>query len=638
MTAKKVTKGYDLAKLQKMRDPISVRVDKRRGSVMQSVSLPGKEGAAPGTNWSRDDVPALELLVRDRLSGGGYYSAKVADSDGTSMEWEFGWDPNMYPEIVPPDAPLQQPQPQPQPTQVNAMNAGNPLGTGGGNWLSGFGTPVAQFQSQPQVQPQPSALPWSNPWQQAMTGFPHGFGQPVQTSDRRDEDRIRGLEDRLREASQQNLQGTYQAQLDRQRQDGAQQIAALKEEIRRLGEKGSSTETAEFRAQREENQRLQRQQELEALRNGFQQQIMTMQQESKDNMRALQDMVKEMAQNKGEPDAMRQLREEMQRDRDRAERDRQEQRHRDEIQELRASLNKGPDPMIEFLRENSRTTENVARENAQAQTAIAERISQSMISPLQLSEMLQRQSTGMDSMLQNVINIMGSGFETYRAMMESILQASGGGQSPGIDMLQQGMGSLSEIANQYLGFQRDKAVHEASAKAAGAQAQAEAAKAAQAQASAWQQQQQGAPPPQQQLQPEQASEAMGDSGNGQTGEAKPAEVIDINERRAPTEQEVFGPALEAVHHLRLGVTNGTMDPEGAVAAILQGISVAAERGLEIPAFAVLAEGRFADLMDLLLPEADQEFRDKCAQIIEIQIRSMSQGGAPAEPPEPSPTA
>jgi hypothetical protein len=190
----------------------------------------------------------------------------------------------------------------------------------------------------------------------------------------------------------------------------------------------------------------------------------------------------------------------------------------------------------------------------------------------------------------------------------------GGGQSPAQAMLQQGMDRMSDIANQYIAFQRDKSVFESKAQAAKAQAQAKTADAVRAQTTARPPQSYDAglaepgPSTEQQM-PEETA------GNGQTGEPQPAEVIDINERRPPTEEEMFGPALESVQHLRKGVEDGKMRPDQAVAAIIQGVAVVEQQGLQVPAFSLFAEGRFADLMDALLPDASQQFRDACVHIL-----------------------
>jgi hypothetical protein len=68
-----------------------------------------------------------------------------------------------------------------------------------------------------------------------------------------------------------------------------------------------------------------------------------------------------------------------------------------------------------------------------------------------------------------------------------------------------------------------------------------------------------------------------------------------------------------------------MRPDQAVAAILQGVAVCEQQGILVPAFSLFAEGRFADLMDALLPKAPQQFRDACTHLLYAQFEEAVQG-------------
>jgi hypothetical protein len=632
-TTKKPHKGKDLALLQKMTEPLSVLVVKKKGTSEQPVALPGKDGRPLGTGWERDDVLELERFVLNQ-EGGGFYEGKVTDANGVTMEWPFGWDPRSIPEKVSPhDQPYASQPPaaappapgQPIPLAPNPLAASAPLGSGQ-SWLSQQmmpSYPYAPPQGAQAVQAGQMPLGWPgglpgmsspfgpSPWWQSMSG---GASTPINGGE---SERMRQLEERLAAAERESLKKEYDAALERQRNESAAQLSALKDELRRISEAKPTGPDPEVVRMREETDRLRREKEIGDLRQGFQEQI-----------NLLRGALEKLATNPGESDAIKQIRDEQRRTEERLERERMEQRHRDELREIRDQMNKGPDPMLTYLTENSRQQTETAREIARSQKESMERVTQQMVSPVQMMEMIQKQSGGVDGLVKSIIGSFGGAFETYRMMMESLVQMQGGGQSPAQAMLQQGMDRFSDIANQYLAYQRDKAVHEAQAKAASAKAQAKTADAVRAQTEyASRRPPQGydeglaSPGPS----PEAQAEAVADDGaNGQSGEAQPAEVIDINDRRPPTEEEMFGPALESVQHLRQGVADGKMRPDQAVAAIIQGVAVCEQQGLQIPAFSLFAEGRFADLMDALLPQAPQQFRDACVGILYAQFEEMQQ--------------
>lgn len=635
--AKKPTKGMDLAVLQKMVEPIGVRVEKIKGHSRQPVSLPGKDGSAPGTGWVRDDVLEMERYVQSQ-EGGGYYEAKVTDSNGTTMEWPFGWDPRVIPEKV---SPTDQPyaampsmaapmQPGQQiPLQPNPMQSAAPLGYGGQSWLAQQAQPpypyAPQYPTQQPQQPQQQTWgmnPWGMPAMPSQWPFGGGASTPIASSNKEDNARMRQLEERLAAAERDNQAKEYQAQLERQRAESAAQINVLRDELRRIGEAKLAGPDPEVVRAREENERLRREAELRDLRTGFQDQI--------NILRTA--MEKALTQPTGESDEIRRLREEQKRAEDRAERMAMEQRHREELRDLKESINKGPDPMLAYLTENSRQQAEIAKEIARAQE-------KSAISPIQVMDMIQKQSGGMDGLVKSIIGSFGGAFETYRMMMESLVQMNGGGQSPTQAMLQQGIDRASDIANQYIAFQRDKTVHESKAKAAAVQAQAQM-QAAQAALVAQQRRAQ-----QQPSQPPHGYDAgLASAGptpdqispsNGANGHGEGAEVIDINDRRPPTEEEMFGPALESVQHLRKGVEAGNLRPDQAVEAVIQGVAVCEQQGVKIPAFALFAEGRFADLIDVLLPKATQQFRDACVGVLYQRFESEEEGEGEGDEDQPS---
>lgn len=645
MPAKKIEHKIDLAKLQKMAEPITVRIVRRKNNSKEPITLPGKNDGAPGTGFSRDDILSLENYILES-AGGGYYLGQLTDADGGTIEWEFGWDPRVYPEKVPDGQqqhtasaaamPVMMPSGgQAIPLQPNPMAGAAPLGNS--SWFQAppqypYAPPQPVQPQQAWQQPAPAAPPWwAQPQVMPFGGMP-GASSPRQSSG--DDLRIRQLEESLKQSQQSSLRQDYQAQLAEIQQQSAAQINMLKDELRRMSEGNKSSESDETKRAREEAQRARedakearREQEQKDANHRRREEMTAIQQANNKQFAEMRLLIEKIAEgNKsGQSDDVARLREEN-RERDTRHREeRQDQRHREEMQTIR-DQNKGPDPVIEFMKENSRTQAETSKDQARYQRDTADKITSSMIQPIQMIDLLQKQSSGADTVLQSIIGSFGGAFETYRAMMESMVQAQGGGQSAGMSMLQEGLGRFSEMANQYIAYQRDKSVYESQARQAAAQAQTTTAASMRPRV---------VTPP--------VAAAAPAAGNGELAgpeDAPPAEadVIDINERRVPTEEEMFGQAMDSVQHLRDGVANGTVTPEQAVVGIMQGVAYCEENDLEVPAFVLVIEERYADLMDILLPEADIEFRAACAQILETAIKTSSAPPPASPPPAPAPPA
>jgi hypothetical protein len=629
MPVKKQEKKLDIAKLQKMQEPITVLVYRVKQGNKIPVTLPAKDGGAPGTGWGRDDILQLQNWVQDN-AGGGFYEATTTDANGGSMTWLFGWDPRVIPEKVPPasqanaamppHAPPPQPG-QPVPMQMDPMMAAAALGGAGSGWLQtpqGFYPYAAGAQPQPQPTPMfgGAAAPWTNPmmWQQPPATR-LGNGAP--------NTRERDLEAQLRQAQQAQQAAQYQQSIDRLQAQHNSELGKIRDELRRTAEKPSG-ESDEVKLLREQLAESKRDQQLLTMQQGFQSQI--------DKLAEIITKVAEGG-NKGESDQIRELKEEQRRAEDRAARAEADRRHREEMAAIRNELaaNK-QDPMLEYMRESSRQQIEAQKDMARNQRETTQATTAMMVNPIQMMEMMNRQSGQSDAVTKQLIENFGAGFETYRMMMESLMQMQGGGQSPGMEMLSQGLQRAGEIANQYITAQRDKSVHDSRAKAQAAAAQAKTAEAYRAQAEAAQTRQPPSYDEQLRGPAEAVSEAPPTNGaNGQTGAAQAADVISLDERRPPSEQEMFAEAYESVLHLREGVMNGSLPPPQAVSAILQGIAMCEQQQIIVPAFVLFAEGRFADLIDALLPEAEQAFRDECAQLFAQQFDDEPEEPAPSPP-------
>lgn len=698
---------FDPAKLMTMREPLLVRVEKVKGNTRMPIEVPGRDGAAPGTNWTRESILGLENWILTDWTGGGIYHFMVVDEAGVTMEWEGAWDPRTYPEKVPPNqasaaqppagpapvvnvqAPAPAPMvsaPPPPPIYATIPPQAQPLGFGSmGTWppqtAAMYGVPVPQPQAPaPTPQPQATYYPAPNWYSQFGMGTPLPAAtqiNPQQDRARieekmRDREEIRRIEEELKQKDAQLQQrelerkeSEYKAALDRQNQQHQQELALMREELRRLGE-GKRSQEADAERQRERdtvNQRFSRLEELIA------KSIEANSKPAEDpRLKALED-------------ELRRTKEESQRERDRLEqkqemeRLRQEQRERElriEASIREVSANK-QDPMIAMMQENARIAADNARvqsenlrEIARMQSASADRMANMMLTPSAVAALVKDGSAGTDHLLRNVTDVFNSMFGTFKGAIEQLTNLTGGQPDPpAVRLLEEGAKRVSGLAEKYLGLKREQTAHEARTKQAELQAtmmQAQAMAAMRAQqpqpVQQVQQAQQartagpvrpraagptppvqqgqglsGAPsapttPASQQPQPKGTDDGVSDPQTGQTV----AKVIPIV-KSGMTEDQLFGVAWESVKRLRLGVHTfleslianpPRLDDKGnpvglapvqAVDAILQGVNYLSANNIAVPAFELFAQERFADFIDLLIPNATQPYRDECVQIL-----------------------
>jgi hypothetical protein len=788
-TKNKTPLEFDQGKLQRMQEPITVRVQKKRGNSPMSIEVPGKgDGAAPGTNWSREEVLALENWLLTEWSGGGYYVFSITDANGESMKWESVYDPRIYPEKIPPNqaaAAQLNPQTLPPGVPVNPgtvqtpgaqpiPNQGAPLGMSPSNWpppASTFGynsqvtlpqNPHAQQAAQqaPQAGPQPPYPGWVwnpmtgqwGPPPYQMPGYPQygspfatplsGFGERDRSGssrnrwereyERREREReerqrtqereqerqryqeeIRRRDEELRQRELAMREAEHKAAQERLQQQHAAEMQKMREEIRRLGERGKDQENEEVKRAREERQRMEREREREQINQQFQlmqQQMAKLVEKPAEDprMRTL-----ELEIQKQREDA-RVAEERSQRERERWESQRQqeqlaqqmrEQENRMQLALKEATANRS-DPMVEFMKENARLSQEQSRMQAENMREIArmqqmssDRMAQMMMTPQALAGIIRDSSSGTDMLLKNVTETFGGIFGTMRNAIEQVAQLTGGApEPPAARIIEQGIARAGEMAERYIGMKAAQAQGEARVAAAKAQSEA------QIRAAAMQAQAQAAAAAAQQAQAKRSAEFTTSSGktgpvrnkNGKSADvaaaaaaaktvglsgaeppppppppkpgrpAAPKPPIDLDEgvsdpvtgqtqgkvipmkRAGRSDNEWFGVALESVTRLRLGVKTFLenlekvqaneidetvmdeegnvlgLDPSAAIDAILKGVNYVSANGIEIPAFDDLfKQGRFAEFMDVILPEAPDQYKIDCVQIlteeVEVQV-------------------
>jgi hypothetical protein len=588
----------------------------------------------------------------------------------------------------------------------------------------------------PQGYPQPYPQPYPPPGYPAQPPYQYsgsrsrlgldeddrGGRRGARFFDDSDDKEKKELERRLQQADLDRKELEYKQALERNQTAHEQAMAAMREEIRRLGEGRNKNEDAEVQRLREEREQERQRvatEQAQMQRQLMEQQLLAMRQSHEQSMAALRAEIARFAEAapKGESDELRRIREEQERMRQDAERQRQEserrlemersdrererERHererRDEMlqremKETREATERRfeqmqmqgrqTDPVVEMMKESARLTADSNREIARMQAESQNRMSAFMVPPVQLAQIMKDNSSGSDGMIRGIIQSVGEIGNLYKNAAETIMQMSGGGgDPPAARLIQEGIGRASEVAERFLAVKRDQVISEGKVKTAEAQRdttriQAEAALRSQAMAvqqgrpmpgwapppavvqqggglgGAQQQQrpQQQAPQQQQPQQPQAAQPAA--NTNGQPRKPGP---IDLAPEPAaqrtngaidpypppppppnstgPSEEEVFGMALESVHRLRRGVAAGTLTPEKTVDAILQGVQHVVSNNLVIPAFVLFQQERWADFIDVMLPNAPTDFKHECVRIMTEDLEP-DDGTAPPDDDAP----
>lgn len=137
--------------------------------------------------------------------------------------------------------------------------------------------------------------------------------------------------------------------------------------------------------------------------------------------------------------------------------------------------------------------------------------------------------------------------------------------------------------------------------------------------------------------PQQAIPANYNANNGGTPQPRVEDVSRTSGiqtlNNAPNEVDLFGMALASVQRLRASVKAGKLDPEKTVDAVLQAVNHIVSHQLAVPAFQLFMDARWADFIDLLLPDnyASHEFKAECIGIIVSQVEVKKPGASNGTP-------
>ena len=186
---------FDLAALQKMAEPIVirvVRVDRASGNKMP-ITL-------PQTSWSKEDAAAIEQHILNDIAGGGTYEAEMTGARGTSFTWKFAFPEQFFPPKIPAAQMAAASAPQ---------NGGMPPGVAAPGTAWNFG-PTPQYMYPPQQPPpqpyQPGVastprMPMAYPFQQQQPFYNPYLQQPQQPATSK-EDGLRREVEQMRQATQ----------------------------------------------------------------------------------------------------------------------------------------------------------------------------------------------------------------------------------------------------------------------------------------------------------------------------------------------------------------------------------------------------------------------------------------------------
>jgi hypothetical protein len=349
------------------------------------------------------------------------------------------------------------------------------------------------------------------------------------------------------------------------------------------------------------------------------------------------------------------------REKERFERERDRERFEQQMAKMQYDMaNSRPDPMIEIMREQARAQAESARENVRAQEVRAAEMRALMVPPMEMIRAVKESGSGAEVMFQNIISAFSGVFATYKGAMESVMQIqTGGNPSPFVNILQQGLSDGKDMFEQWMHTKRDQTV--ATEKTRQMEEQRRAVEAQMAgQRGAW------APPPAVSggatgpTPPPAGAEFTTQSGHvgPQNGTAAPLQAqppIDISQidpKKLPEHitindvKVLAHPAvIQAVSNLRKGVKafldsdgkddpktgkHAGLDPAEAVNGILRGIMQVEEHKIHVPAFELLTDQRYADMIDTLLPQAPPLYKQAC---VEILIRHLKGDVEDPEDPE-----
>lgn len=653
-----------------------VRVERIKAGHRTPIPMPEPEdGGVPGTGLTKDNVRTLEQFLVTNWVGGGLYEITVTDStapNAITMKWNPHWDLKQFPELTPP--PL-----------VSAMteNAGNnnnvvnlPVAPSSTPFSRSQMPPNAFPNGFPQVQPQMAYA------QQQPAYYPQLPPPPPVTSPaygvwageadrRKQEEELRTLREENAKREREAADARHKAEMDRVRLEAqAKADAAQRDFDRRFAELQATIEktTAQLTAAQS--------------RPAVDPQIEMLKEQAR---RAEEKADREAAQREADRrDAQLQMLIKSQADESNRRMEQMQQMHQASMtqmqtmitQLMQASASK-PDamqPIITLMQEQARSNADAIKEVARQQSDSLNKMQAFMMNPRDMVALARESQATSDQASERMQRSFDRVFEIQSKAVENVLQMNQGG-SQTAELVGMGIEKITGIADRWIGgksatekfqLEAQRSLAESQARAIEAQAAVELSRAGAVVTPppAPQGQLNGVPMPQQQAAtPTINAEALPKVPTfGKSKNSKP--VANGNGERkilGLTDREWFGEALlENVLNTRAGVdyfhesarkgrfdklkrdVDGTPMPEGysapeVVMGLMQAITMIEQArqqmgdGILPPAVRVLYQERYADFVDILLPDASQKFRDDVVQGLIEAIKT-----ATGETPNPKP--
>lgn len=291
----------------------------------------------------------------------------------------------------------------------------------------------------------------------------------------------------------------------------------------------------------------------------------------------------------------------------------------------------GPDPTIMLLlesqkqqaeaqRETARLMADAQKETARLQADAQREAARTALGPRELIELMTRQSGNQE----HIIQASRAAIDIMKESVDAALNMRGGDAHPALAMVQEGLTNTMQLAQHYISSKSQTEAVKANSAAVQAQAVAQTAQANAFAASQRPPAINGASPVVPAIEPPSA-EPEEEEDDDET-ETKPGPGLKLTPEE--TEQQLFGPALEAVQRLRIGVKTKIIIPSQASAAVLQGISHFARLGQRVPAFDLVRAREYGKLVDILLPDSDLAFKEQMIDGLVPALEQMANNGTP----------
>lgn len=622
-----VPKTFDEVKLQSMQEPLTVRVEKVKLGRRHQIPLPESEeapGQAGGVGYDIPAVRALEQYLVTEWSGGGDYVISVIDATGQKMEWNASYPISDYPERIPP--PLQNAA-APTPTLVAPATRRTPMAPA---FSTGFPT-FGQVQ-QPMQQQQPQyGYPYPLPPPPPIGSPAYGMWRE-EARERTESAELKALREENARREREALQAKHQADLDRERRENearfAKQESAMGELRGMIKDLATSFQTsiANLQTNTANAAAANKNPELEAIKAQLAAAEKAAEAANRDReRREFQDLIKAMnEQSQRQIEAM--------------------QRQLEAFQQSLTAVNANKhDPMIEMLKEQTRASNEAIKEVARQSADAITKLQSASLQPRDILSFAKESSQATDQITDRLTSQFGRIMDLQARATETALQLQPQG-SPVVDMIREGAGNLKDMAERFfsgkelqqkleqakhqqvLEAQRDVEIAriQATAGLSGTQPQVVYQDAPQIQIEAPKRQRRG-------------KQAPIDA----TAETGPR----VKKILGKTEAQWFGPVESEIGKLRGGVAsfvdalrNGAtteadlpddaIDPESAAFGINKAIQMVTQAQLRLPIIDdLLAQHRYSDFMDVMLPDAPEQYKADVLNVLIPLLRGETGGGA-----------